>query len=67
MKKISKQLTFVYVLLVAIALAIVLLYELDVLIEHLTQYREAMAKDDSETLCRLLDEGRRIKEEVDGK
>ena len=31
MKKISKQLTFVYVLLVAIALAIVLLYELDVL------------------------------------
>ena len=44
-----------------------LLYELDVLIEHLTQYREAMAKDDSETLCRLLDEGRRIKEEVDGK
>ena len=31
MKKISKQLTFVYVLLVAIALAIVVLYELDVL------------------------------------
>ena len=31
MKKISKQLTFVYILLVAIALAIVVLYELDVL------------------------------------
>ena len=31
MKKISKQLTFVYVLLVAIALVIVVLYELDVL------------------------------------
>ena len=43
-----------------------LLYELDVLIDHLTQYRTAMAAEDSETLCRLLDEGRRIKEEVDG-
>ncbi len=43
-----------------------LLYELDVLIDHLTQYRTAMAEEDSETLCRLLDEGRRIKEEVDG-
>ena len=31
MKKISKQLTFVYVVLVAIALVIVVLYELDVL------------------------------------
>ena len=31
MKKISKQLTFVYILLAAIALAIVALYELDVL------------------------------------
>ena len=31
MKKISKQLTLVYILLVAIALAIVVLYELDVL------------------------------------
>lgn len=44
-----------------------LLYELDVLIEHLTQYREALDREDGETLCRLLDEGRRIKEEVDGK
>ena len=31
MKKVSKQLTFVYVLLVAVALAIVALYEFDVL------------------------------------
>ena len=31
MRKISKQLTFVYILLAAIALAIVVLYELDVL------------------------------------
>lgn len=44
-----------------------LLYELDVLIEHLTQYREALDREDGETLCRLLDQGRRIKEEVDGK
>ncbi len=44
-----------------------LLRELDVLIGNLTLYREAMADGDSEALCRLLDEGRRIKEEVDGK
>ena len=44
-----------------------LLYELDVLIDHLTQYRDAMEQEDSAALCRLLDEGRRIKEEVDGK
>ena len=43
------------------------LYELDVLIDHLTQYRDAMEQEDSAALCRLLDEGRRIKEEVDGK
>ena len=43
-----------------------LLYELDVLIDHLTQYRDAMEQEDSQALCRLLDEGRRIKEEVDG-
>jgi len=43
-----------------------LLYELDVLIHSLTQYRTAMEQEDRETLCRLLDEGRRIKEEVDG-
>ena len=43
-----------------------LLYELDVLIDHLTQYRDAMEQEDSQDLCRLLDEGRRIKEEVDG-
>ena len=43
-----------------------LLYELDVLINHLTQDRDARASEDGETLCRLLDEGRKIKEEVDG-
>jgi prephenate dehydrogenase len=40
--------------------------ELDILIENLTQYRTAIAGGDRETLCRLLDEGRRRKEEVDG-
>ena len=44
-----------------------LLYELDVLIDHLTEYRDALEHRDSQVLCRLLDEGRRIKEEVDGK
>jgi prephenate dehydrogenase len=40
--------------------------ELDVLIENLTQYRTAIANGDREHLCRLLDDGRRRKEEVDG-
>jgi len=42
-------------------------FELDTLIAHLTEYRAALEQEDSETLCRLLDEGRRIKEEVDGR
>ncbi len=40
--------------------------ELDILIENLTQYRDAIANGDRENLCRLLDDGRRRKEEVDG-
>lgn len=43
-----------------------LVRELDILIDHLTQYRTAIAEGDGETLCRLLDDGRRRKEEVDG-
>lgn len=43
-----------------------LLYELKVLIAHLEEYRDAMEREDGKTLCRLLDEGRQIKEEVDG-
>lgn len=38
--------------------------EIDTLIEELRQYRDAMAADDPETLCRLLDEGKKRKEEV---
>lgn len=43
-----------------------LMCEMDTFIENLQQYRDAMARDDKETLIRLLDEGRRRKEEVDG-
>ena len=43
-----------------------LLHELDVFMAHLNEYRDAMARDDLPTLTRLLDEGRRRKEEVDG-
>ena len=44
-----------------------LLHELEVFIASLTQYRDAMVNDDMPQLIRLLDEGRRIKEEVDGR
>ena len=35
-------------------------------IEHLSEYKTAMEHDDEETLIRLLDEGKKRKEEVDG-
>lgn len=44
-----------------------LLNELDLFINSLIQYRDAMTNDDMPELIRLLDEGRRIKEEVDGR
>lgn len=44
-----------------------LLRELDQLIDSLEEYREAMKTDDKERLTRLLDDGRRIKQEVDGR
>ncbi|MGM9619495.1 MAG: prephenate dehydrogenase [Oscillospiraceae bacterium] len=44
-----------------------LITELDILAENLRQYRDALAAEDGETLTRLLDEGRRRKEEVDGR
>lgn len=43
-----------------------LLFELDTLIASLSQYRKAIDENDLPTLRRLLDEGRKIKEEVDG-
>ena len=44
-----------------------LLRELDLIIESLNQYKAAMEEDDLERLTALLDEGRRRKEEVDGR
>ena len=44
-----------------------MLYEMDVLIQNLKAYRQAIADDDFAALSALLDEGRKIKEEVDGR
>ena len=44
-----------------------LLTELDTFMASLQQYRDAMAADDLGALTALLDEGRRRKEEVDGR
>ena len=44
-----------------------LLRELDGYLENLKAYRNAMAAGDYDALVRLLDEGRRRKEEVDGR
>lgn len=43
-----------------------LLYELNTFIDSLTEYRDALVRRDAQTMRRLLDEGRLIKEEVDG-
>ena len=43
-----------------------LLRELSMVIEHLNEYKTALEQDDREELIRLLDDGRRRKEEVDG-
>ena len=42
------------------------LSELDIYIESLRAYRDALAKDDLQLLTALLEEGKRRKEEVDG-
>lgn len=42
-----------------------LLAELDLLINSLTQYREAIASSSSDTLCSLLREGREAKENIE--
>lgn len=44
-----------------------MLFELDTLLEHLRAYRDSIAESDFETLRRLLEEGRTIKAEVDGR
>lgn len=43
-----------------------LLEELDGIIDNLSAYRDAIKAEDSEKLWQLLDEGRRIKGEIDG-
>ena len=43
-----------------------ILSELEYYIGSLQQYQKAISEDDEETLIRLLDEGRKRKEEVDG-
>ena len=43
-----------------------LIFEIDHLQEELAKYRKALADDDRETLCSLLEEGRKRKEELDG-
>lgn len=43
-----------------------ILDELDTLIHSLQQYRVAVSEDDRDTLIRLLEDGKRRKEEVDG-
>lgn len=43
-----------------------LLFELDQYIRSLTEYRDALQERDEQRLYRLLDEGKRRKEEVDG-
>lgn len=44
-----------------------LLSELDSLIDSLSQYRDALRDADAETLTALLEEGKRRKEEIDGR
>lgn len=44
-----------------------LLNEIDFLIDNLEKFRDTLASDDKQRLVGLLDEGRRIKEEIDGK
>ena len=43
-----------------------LISELDILINNLSQYRDAIAEKDQQKLIALLEEGKRRKEEVDG-
>ena len=43
-----------------------LIYELDTLIASLSEYRQAIAESDEKKLHRLLEEGKKRKEEVDG-
>ena len=43
-----------------------LIFEIDTLIANLKEYRDAIEAGDKEKLYHILDEGRKIKEELDG-
>ncbi len=43
-----------------------LIFEIDNLQKELQKYKDALVNDDADGLIGLLDEGRKIKEEVDG-
>lgn len=43
-----------------------LINEIDVLINHLSEYRDALENDERERLVQLLNDGKRLKEEIDG-
>jgi len=43
-----------------------LIFEIDTLQKELQKYKEALENDDAEAMTKLLDEGKKIKEEVDG-
>ena len=43
-----------------------ILFELDTYLNSLKAYRDALAREDKDTLISLLEEGKRRKEEVDG-
>ena len=44
-----------------------LLTEIDFFINSMSQYAKSLREEDSETMRKLLDEGRRMKEEIDGR
>lgn len=44
-----------------------MLHELDCLMDRLMEYRTAIAEDDPDALTQLLEDGKKRKEEVDGR
>ena len=44
-----------------------MLHELDCLMDRLMEYRAAIAEDDAAALTQLLEDGKKRKEEVDGR
>ena len=44
-----------------------ILNEINIMISSMTEYKDAIEKEDMDTLIKLLDDGRKRKEEIDGK